>query len=72
MTLSLVSMENIVSQGSMNSRQEKAEESQRLSNRAAATEPGQLRKDRSGTAPVSHRWAFLAVTCTYRLHGCRG
>lgn len=39
MTLSLVSMENIVSRGSMNTRQEKAEESEKLGDRAAAAEP---------------------------------
>lgn len=52
MSLSLVSMENIVSQGSMNSRQEKAEELEKLGNRAAAAEPGQLGKGRSGMVPI--------------------
>lgn len=67
MTLSLVSMENIVSQGSMNTRQEKAEESEKLGNTAAAAEPGQWGKGREGThwCPPSGlvRWP----PCTYRL-----
>lgn len=62
MTLSLVSMENTVSQGSTNSRQEKAEELEKLDNRAAAAEPGQLGKGRSGMAPVSYWWAFWVVS----------
>lgn len=63
MTLSLVSMENVVSQGSMNSRQEQAEESEKLGNRAAAAaEPEQLRESRAGTVTSSYQWAFLVVT----------
>lgn len=62
MTLSLVSMENTVSQGSTNSRQEKAEELEKLDNRAAAAGPGQLGKGRSGMAPVSYWWAFWVVS----------
>lgn len=62
MTLSLVSMENTVSQGSVNSRQEKAEELEKLDNGAAAAGPGQLGKGRSGMAPVSYWWAFWVAS----------
>lgn len=71
MTLSLVSMENIVSQGSMNSRQEKAEESEKPGNRAAAAEPGQWEKAAQGWHQCLTGGLSQGSACMYRLHSCR-
>ena len=71
MTLSLVSMENTVSQGSMHSRQEEAEESEQLGDRAAAL--SQSSKEKAGQGQRRCLTGGLSPwsACTYRLLSSR-